>query len=152
MMIKVGDVFQIKTSIGEAYFQYTKKNPTMGSLIRVLPGTYSAEEVNLKELVDVKTNFWIFFPVGAALKRGIIKKAGHFPIPEHSLEAPTFRAGVTDPLTKRVETWWFWDGMKEWKVGEINVEQRKFPIRGSWNDTLLIQRIEEGWLPEKDPR
>ncbi|WP_168232032.1 hypothetical protein [Pseudomonas veronii] len=150
-MIKIGDVFAIATNSGKAYFQFVKKIPPMGSLIRVLPGTYN-DEPDLDVLVEEKTNFWIFFPVSAALKQGIIQKAKGCTIPAHSKEIPTFRAGVVDPSTGRVDSWWFWNGDKEWKVGEITEEQRKFPIRGAWNDTLLVQRIEEGWLPEKDRR
>ncbi|SDO24230.1 hypothetical protein VRC24_00685 [Pseudomonas poae] len=149
--MKVGDVFAIETTNGKAYFQFVKKIPPMGSLIRVLPGTYKTEP-NVNALVEEKTNFWIFFPVSAALKQGLIQKAKSCNVPGHSKETPTFRAGVVDPSTGRVDTWWFWNGDKEWKVGEITEEQRKLPIRGSWNDTLLVQRIEEGWLPEKDRR
>ncbi|SKD04880.1 hypothetical protein SAMN05445504_9329 [Burkholderia sp. CF099] len=151
-MIKAGDVFAIKTSKGEAYFQYIGKLPPMGSLIRILPGTFASEPSDWDALMGCNTNFWIFFPVAAALKRGIVRKVTRCAIPDHSTTPPTFRAGVVDPSTGRVETWWFWDGKKEWQVGQISQEQRKLPIRGAWNDTLLIQRIEEGWLPEKDSR
>ncbi|WP_218585494.1 MULTISPECIES: hypothetical protein [Pseudomonas] len=151
MMINVGDVFAVATKNGKAYFQFVKKISPMGSLIRVLPGTYH-EKPDLDVLVEEKTNFWVFFPVSAALKKGIIQKAKVCIIPAHSQETPTFRAGVVDSSTGRVETWWFWNEEEEWEVGKITEEQRKFPIRGSWNDTLLVQRIEEGWSPEKDRR
>ncbi|MHC8393470.1 hypothetical protein ACYZT8_07365 [Pseudomonas sp. LB3P93] len=150
-MIKIGDVFAIETTSGKAYFQFVKKIPPMGSLIRVLPGTYN-ELPDLDALVEEKTNFWIFFPVSAALKQGIIHKTKVCVIPEHSQKTPIFRTGVVDPSTGRVDAWWFWNGEREWKVGEITQEQRAYPIRGTWNDTLLVQRIEEGWLPEKDKR
>lgn len=151
-MVKVGDVFAIKTAKGNAYFQFVKKIAPMGSLIRVLPGTYLAPPPEWDTLVAHETNFWIFFPVAAAQKQGIVKKVAHCSLPEHARRFPVFRAGVVDPSTGKVETWWLWDGAKEWKVGSITEEQRKLPIRGSWNDTLLVKRIEEGWLPEKDPR
>ena len=61
------------------------------------------------------------------------------------------RGGVIDPSTRKVKVWWLWDGEKEWRVGEITAEQRGLPIRGVWNDTLLIERIESGWTPETDP-
>ncbi|WP_304589925.1 hypothetical protein [Burkholderia anthina] len=152
MMIKSGDIFSIKTSKGNAYFQFVDKLPVMGSLIRVLPGTHVEQPSDWDALVSSESNFWIFFPVAAAKKQGIVEKVAHCPLPEHAKKPPVFRAGVADPSTGKVETWWFWDGEKEWRVGAITEEQRKLPIRGSWNDTLLIQRIEEGWLPENDPR
>ena len=151
-MIKSGDVFAIRTANGDAYFQFVNKIAPMGSLIRVLPGTYSDQPSDWDKLVSHKTNFLIFFPLAVAQKKGIAKKVAHCVIPKHARQPPLFRTGVVDPSTGRVDTWWLWDGEKEWKVGAVTEEQRRLPIRGSWNDTLLVKRIEEGWLPEKDPR
>lgn len=149
-MIKMGDVFSILTKKGLAYLQYTNKNSLMGTLVRVLPGIFSEACDDVESLVKKETNFWIFFQISAALKLGIVEKVGNFPIPEHSKNMPVFRAGIPNSKTKKVEHWWFWDGEKEWRVGEITDQQRKMPIRRIWNDTLLIQRIEEEWLPERD--
>ncbi|WP_028232513.1 hypothetical protein [Paraburkholderia mimosarum] len=151
-MIRSGDVFGIRTSGGEAYFQYVKKVAPMGSLIRVLPGVFADAPADLESLVAIETNFRIFFPAGAAFSRGIVRKVGRFAIPDHSKNIPVFRAGVVDPAVGKVVDWWLWDGETEWRVGSITDEQRKLPIRGSWNDTMLKKRIEEGWLPEHDPR
>lgn len=151
-MIKTGDVFSIKTGKGLAYFQYVKKVAPMGTLIRVLPGTYAAEQPDLPALVSQVTNFWVFFPVAAALKQGIVQNVTNNPVPEHSQRTPTFRTGVVDPSTGKVGTWWLWDGEREWKAGSLSGEQRKLPIRGAWNDVLLVERIEAGWLPENDAR
>lgn len=151
-MIKVGDVFSINTSKGLAYFQFVKQNKLMGSLIRVLPGIHGEEPSCWEDFVGQSTNFWIFFPVSAALKKGIIRKVANYNVPDHAKEFPLFRAGVRHPETGKVETWWLWDGEKEWPVGDITEDERKLPIRASWNDTMLVQRIEEGWLPENDPR
>jgi len=150
-VIRSGDVFAIRTSGGDAYFQYVKKSVLMGSLIRVLPGVFADAPTDFESLVAIETNFWIFFPAGAALSRGIVRKIGRYAIPDHSKDVPVFRAGVVDPAVGKVVDWWLWDGEKEWRVGSITDEQRKLPIRGSWNDTMLIKRIEEGWLPENDP-
>ena len=151
-MTRVGDVYSIQTSKGDAYFQYMCKMPPMGTLIRVLPGTYKAQPASMESLVSQCTNFWIFFPIAAAEKQGIVVRRGRFPIPDHSRNPPLFRAGNRDPETGKVQDWWLWDGAKEWPIEQLTDEQRKLPIRGAWNDTLLIQRIEQGWLPEKDTR
>jgi len=150
-MIKIGDVYSIRVASGCAYFQYTKKISPMGALIRVLPGAYM-DTPDIETLIECDTNFWIFFPVSAALKKNVIMRVGNYYIPEHSRQPPVFRTGVVDPGTGKVETWWFWNGEKEWKIGQITEAQKKMPIRGAWNDTLLIQRINEGWLPENDRR
>lgn len=151
-MVIFGDVFLIKTSKGNGYFQFVRKNALMGSLIRVLPGIYPDRIPDLDALVVCETNFWTFFPVAASVKYGDVQKVRNCAIPEHARAFPLFRAGIANPSTGKVEDWWLWDGEREWRVGSITEEQRKLPIRGSWNNTLLIKRIEEGWLPEKDPR
>lgn len=51
--------------------------------------------------------------------QGIIHKAKACSIPEHSQEIPTFRTGVVNPTTRRVDAWRFWNGEREWKVDEI---------------------------------
>lgn len=152
-MIKVGDVFSIQTAKGKAYFQYTAKNKLMGPLIRVLPGIYMVEltRQELDILTERHTNFWVFFHISAAVKIGSVTKVGNFTVPEHSRSFPLFRSGPPDK-NGHVPNWWLWDGEKSWMIGELTSDQRKLPIRGAWNDTLLISRIEQGWLPEKDTR
>ncbi|WP_321941867.1 hypothetical protein [Paraburkholderia tropica] len=54
-MAKTGEVFAIKTAIGDAYFQFVKTIAPMGSLIRVLPGTYADRQPELASLVAVLT-------------------------------------------------------------------------------------------------
>lgn len=151
-MARYGDVYSINASRGKAYLHYVCKMPPMGTLIRVLPGIHSEPPKVMGDLVAEWTNFWIFFPISAAENKGIIERVANFALPEHSKTPPLFRAGNRDPLTGKVVDWWFWDGEKEWRVGAITEDQRKLPIRGAWNDTMLIKRIEEGWLPEKDSR
>lgn len=151
--MKIGDVFSIQTVKGKAYFQFTAKNKLMGQLILVLPGIYSSELVGeeLQRLLKIDTNFYIFFHIASALKAGVIEKVGNYEIPEHSRSFPIFRSGVPD-ASGHVANWGLWDGEKSWFIGSLTPEQRKLPIRGAWNDTLLISRIEQGWLPEKDTR
>ncbi|MEO5326529.1 hypothetical protein PV773_24765 [Mesorhizobium sp. CC13] len=71
-------------------------------------------------------------------------------VPAAAKEFPTFRAGIVNRRTKKVRVWWLWDGENEWKVNELSREQRSFPIRGIWNDTLLIERIESGWTADAE--
>ncbi|MFK7702024.1 hypothetical protein [Pseudomonas caspiana] len=42
-MSKAGDVYAIATKNGNAYFQYVRKVPSLGYLIRILPGMYESE-------------------------------------------------------------------------------------------------------------
>lgn len=144
---RIGDVIEIPTPKGLAYAQYTHKHPRYGALIRVLPGLYKSRPAEYSALVQQVERFFVFFPVGAAVARGIVSLIAHGIVPERCQPFPLFRDGVKDPATGRVETWWLWDGEREWRVGELTPEQRNLPIRSIWNDTLLIERIMEGWSP-----
>ncbi len=93
----------------------------------------------------------LFFPLNAAIDQHIVSIVANVALPSDAQKFPTFRAGVVDPATRKVGVWWLWDGEKEWRVGQLTVEQRCLSIRGVWNDTLLIERIESGWTPETDP-
>jgi hypothetical protein len=147
----IGDVIEIPTARGLTYAQFSHKHSQYGALLRVLPGFHELRPVDLADLVRQPESFVTFFPLQAAVSRNIFEVVVNCPVPDFARPFPLFRSGVVDPATQRVKVWWLWDGEKEWKVGEITTEQRKLPLRGIWNDTLLIQRIEEGWTPSNDP-
>lgn len=147
---KVGDIIEIRTSSGFAYAQYVLKNKLYGALLRVFSKVYPSRPKSFLKIVEHPPTFQCFFPLSAALKTGVVDIAGNAPLPEEAKVFPIFRSGMVDPVTRKVQTWWLWDGEKEWRVGELSPEQRRLPIRGVWNDTLLVERIEEGWTPESD--
>ena len=142
--IKIGDVFEIRTAKGLAYGQYTHKHHVFPSLVRILPGLFPSRPEDLAEIVGRKELFVVFFPLQSAINQSIFQIVGNFQVPESAQRFPVFRAGAPDP-TGKVQVWWLWDGQKEWKVGQLTEEQRGLPIRNIWNDTLLVERIEEGW-------
>jgi choline dehydrogenase-like flavoprotein len=148
---KIGDVIEIPTRVGLAYAQFSHLHPRYNALLRVLPGKFDSRPSDLSTLVAGKERFVTFFPLQAAVNQGILCVAGNYPIPSAASSFPLFRTGIEDPQTRKVKVWWLWDGEKEWKVGDITQEQRKLPLRGIWNDTLLIERIEADWTPETDP-
>lgn len=149
--LKIGDVVEIKTAKGLAYAQYAHKHKQYGALLRVFGDFYEVPQNGFAELEKNKPTSMCFFPLNAAVDQGIVSIVDNVALPTEAQVFPVFRAGVTDPSTRKVGGWWLWDGEKEWRVGDLNAEQRKFPIRGVWNDTLLIERIESGWTPETDP-
>lgn len=152
---KIGDVIEIKTKKGLAYAQYTYKHdkpPRLGALIRVLPGFFKKRPSSFSELVKEKERFIAFFPLGAYVHRKVVSIVGNEPLPDEWKELPLFRDGIEDPETGKVTVWWLWDGEKSWKVGELTSEQRKLPVKpGTWNDIMLIHRIESGWTTADDP-
>lgn len=155
MKVQFGDIFEIKTSKGLAYAIYTHKHerpPKFGAVIRVYDHLYKSRPHDVSEITKNPVRFVTFFPLQAAVNQGIFEIIGNVPIPEALKSFPIFRDGVADPKTKKVATWWLWDGEKEWQIGRLTPEQRNLPIRSVWNDTYLIERIEEGWRPSNDQR
>lgn len=149
--LQLGDIVEIATPNGKAYAQLVNTHRQYGSLLRVLRGVHSDRPSDLKRLVAGEAQFVVFFPLQAAVKAGIVHVIGTERVPDEFRAFPVFRAGVADPKTGKVATWWLWDGHKEWKVGALDEQQKRLPIRGVWNDTLLVERIVSGWTPETDP-
>lgn len=150
--VRIGDVVEFKTQSGFAYALYTHKHALYGALMRVSKQVLAERPENgFNLLFDEDVLFSCFFPLAAALKRNLVCVVANVDVPSGLKTFPIFRAGIADPTTKRVRDWWLWDGENEWKVGAITDEQRKYPIRGVWNDTMLIERIESRWTPQTDP-
>ena len=148
--IQIGDIIEIPTKTGFAYAQYTHQHPTHGGLIRVFEPLFQRRPTDFTELTRGPVRISTFLPVRAAINRGVFDVVAHEEVAKHNRSFPLFRAGIADPQTKKVSIWWFWDGEREWKVGQITPEQRRMPLRGVWNATLLVERIEGGWRSETD--
>ena len=147
---KIGDILEIATDKGRAYAQYTHENKLMGGLIRVFDAIHDSRQTDIADLVRGTVRFSTFLPVRQVVKQKIFLVVGNADITPENQMFPLFRAGAVNPKTRKVDQWWLWDGEKEWPIGSLTAEQRRLPIRGCWNDTFLIDRIEEGWTPEKD--
>lgn len=150
--LRLGDVFEIPTSEGFACFQYINSAEQYGSLIRVFSGVHVRSAVDAADTNRSDVQFLCFFPVKAAVAMGVVSRIGNAEIPPEYRDFPVFRAGVVNPVSGKVDHWWFWDGTREWPVGDLTESQRRMPIRGVWNDTLLVERIESGWRAELDSR
>src|SRR5687768_9030137 len=138
---KIGDVIEIDTGQGLAYAHYSHQHPMYGGLLRVFSDLKKERPSDLAAAVAGEPTFLTFFPVKAAVSRGIVSVAGHVPLSDLSKTFPIFRDGMANPRTGRVEQWWLWNGEEEWRVGPLTEEMRRLPIRGVWNDTLLKERI-----------
>lgn len=148
MAAQIGDIIEIKTGKGLAYAQYTHRNKPFGALIRVFEGLHALRPSDLEQLAASSVAFSTFFPLNSALREKVVEKVGRAAIAPQNQAFPLFRDGVHDPITKKVGTWWLWDGTREWKVGKLKPGQYHLPIRGVWNLDLLVMRIEEGWRQE----
>jgi len=144
----IGDIVEIPVGTKLAYAQFTHKHRQYGSLLRVLPGIRDARPTAFAELASGDHQFIAFFPLGAACNRKIVSVVAHESIPPHAQAFPVFRACVRTKDGRG--PYWLWDGVKEWKIGDLQPGMEKLPIRGVVNDTLLVQRILQGWRHEFD--
>ena len=143
----LGDVVQIAIDKGFAYAQLTHRNRLCGCLLRVLPGVHRSPLKDLGKKTRVKELYHTFVFEEDLHESPAVQIVGHEPIPKESRAFPLFRAGVKDPKTKQVKTWWLWDGAKEWPIGELREDQKLLPLRQIWNYKILINKINEGWRP-----
>ena len=149
--LKPGDIVEIGTSKGLAYGLCTHRHRQYGTLIRVIDGLLPQRPGDLASLARRRVSFSCFVALPAAADQPVVSIVGHADVPPELLGFPTFRAGIIDPRIGKVALWWLWDGDKEWPIGALTPEQRRFPIRGIWDVTLLVERIESGWTAETDP-
>ncbi len=148
---QVGDVFGIETPKGIGYFQYVYLNPKDDiELIRVLPGLYAEEPQNIEGLVSQKEVYFVQFPVRAAYRRKIIRLIGHYEIPS-GIEVPPKQMRTTHFIRGEFICWHIVDFETAQRVSvkELSDEQKILSPWGIWNDTLLIEKLVEGWIPEK---
>ncbi len=68
---QIGGIIEIPTSKGLVYAQYTHQHPTHGGLIRVFDKLFEHRPSGFTELVEGPVRFSTFFPVTAAIKRGV---------------------------------------------------------------------------------
>lgn len=153
---KIGDVIEIETNQGLAYFQYTYKYiepPKYGALIRILPNLFENRPTDFSKLVNEKERFFVFFPLGAACNRNLVKIVANEPIPEESSGLPLMRlsssyrskSGSLVEYDCRI-----WNGKEERNVGKLTNKYKHLSLLQIWNDTLLIERIVSGWKPSDD--
>jgi hypothetical protein len=146
--INIGDLFEIETSKGFAYFQYCYKSENLGELIRILPETFTHRPDSFDKIVAEKESFMVFFPVLMAYRKKIIHLVANVAL--LNFEKPKFMREEC-LLKDEPECWYIVDTStwKRTKVKELTPEQQSLSPWGIWNDTLLIERIEEGWSLDK---
>jgi hypothetical protein len=151
--IVIGDIFEITTPKGKAYlyFIYRHENPKTGrELARVLPGLHTERPESFDRLAGSKEQFMVFFPVSAASKKKIIEKVGHYPA--HRFPKPKYTR--SEHSVREEFLGWHIIDTDTWKmklVKELTAEQKLLSDWATWNDTLLIERLIEGWSLKKWP-
>jgi hypothetical protein len=150
--IEIGDIFEIKIADKFAYLQFVYLHNE-----RQLVKIFCSQQINRSNIfnyvVSDKELFLIFFPVTAAFRKKIIFKVGKvnvhdFLFPKYMRIVHTIREEFLGWHIVNTETG------KLQLVKNLDVEQKKLSSWGTWNDTLLIEQLENGWDLEiwnKDP-
>ena len=145
--IKYGDVFEIETPKGKGYFQCVKEaSATEVEIIRILPGIYSMQEdVDMNSLVEENELYFIQFPLKYALKKKCIKLIGNFKIKDE-VKVPRYYRSMHKIGTEFI-CWHIVDSetLQRRSVDELSEEEKRLSPWGSWNDTLLAERMANGW-------
>ena len=143
---RIGDVIEITVGSGFGYGQYTHKHAAYGALLRVLPQVFETRPDDFSWVAVAAPQFLTFFPLGAACSRGIVQIVDTQPLSPEAQVFPLFRTSAG--IGNKKGSWWLWDGSKEWCIGDLQPGMETLPLRGVINDTLLVERIKEGWRHE----
>ncbi len=60
---------------------------------------------------------------------------------------PDYAGGRHWPQDGGRAPWWFNEGKRSWRVGDLTPEQRELSIWQTMNDTMLVHLLETGWRP-----
>lgn len=148
--IKLGDVFKIETQKGNIYLQFADYKKGDCELVRVLEIEQGEDNEQVEYEIGKKELFLVHFPLKVAYKQGIIRFIENFNLPS-SFEVPK---KMRSPYTDKDGNILYWhivdcDTLEREKVYCLSEEQKKLSPWGMWNDTLLIERLNEGWSLEK---
>ena len=145
--IKDGDIFELKTSLGFVYLHRVLKDKTIGELMRVLPGFFKQRPSDFIDIVQGDEQFYLFFPLSAASKRKIISHVGFYP--SNSFSKP--KVMRVELFKNQVFSGWHIVNTDDWSrtiIKELSDDHKKLSPWGVWNDTLLVERLVDGWTLE----
>jgi hypothetical protein len=125
-----------------------RRDPEYGEMIRVLSGVFSERPEDIDKLVAAPELYVVFFPFGAALRQEIISAVSSAPIPAAGWRERAMRRPGGRAKDGRILNWVVSEGGRDRVVKELSESERKLSIATIVNDTLLIDRIASGWLPE----
>jgi hypothetical protein len=146
--INIGDVYEIETKKGKAYFQYCYMDNSKIEQIKVFNEIYKERPSELDEIIKNKASYFIGFPLGAAYRKKIVEFVGNKALPE-SFVRPIIRRSV-HKIRGEFLGWFIINSetLQRELVKELNDDQKKLSPDGVCNDTFLIERLENGWSLE----
>lgn len=146
--IKLGDIFEIDTLKGKAYFQCVKIDKLRGDMIRVFNKLYKEQPNPIESTINVKDSYFIGFALSAANHKKLVKKVWNVPL-EDDFELPKYMRDK-HVIKGQFLGWHIIDTntLKRVLVQQLSSDQSDLSPWGIWNDTLLKERLESGWSLE----
>lgn len=145
--VKIGDIFEIETSKGKVYLHFLYKDKEIGELVRVLKGFHNIRPASFEDLASSSEQFMVYLPLSAANRRKIVEHVGNFSVA--NLAKPQYMR--TEHYVRGEFLGWHIIDTDTWDrqlVKELTPEQKQLSPWGVWNDTLLIENLEQGWSLE----
>lgn len=131
-----GDCFRFPETDLDIVAIYTHRNAMMGDLIHI----YCSELDIYRTPSCGRPMLSCFFPLNAALKRGIVTLIDRLPVPPHLSEFPLFRSASIHPKTGERGQWWLWDGNREWRA-PTSFDVSHLPDRAIFTDLAIYKKM-----------
>jgi len=146
--IELGDIFEIDTRKGKAYFQCVRIDKIKLDLIKVFNKIYQKRPESIESVITVKDNYFIGFALSTAYRRKLVEKVGNVTLPidfdlpkymrsKHVIRGQFLGWHIIDTNTLKREL-----------VEKLSIDQQHLSPWGIWNDTLLKESLESGWSLE----
>lgn len=147
---EIGSVYAIKTKIGYGLFQVVQKSEEGIDVVRVLKSVIENIENFSPELLQETERYFIKFTVRAALNKKLIVYIGNYNVPS-TVKAPKKYRMLDFVPHRNIRNWYIVDAKtNEMKlVSSINKKFLSLSCDAVWNDTLLIECIQDGWTLEE---
>jgi hypothetical protein len=142
--LRPGDVLEVNSPGGLLYLCYLGNHPEYGDAIAVCP----VEQTSRPEAFEkfFQSAYVAFYPANAAVARGLASVVGH----AHPTGIPRVLRRPGARVGAEVKTWIIEDDGVELIKRELSAAELHLPIAVIWNHELLLQRVQEGWKPERE--
>jgi hypothetical protein len=139
-----GDVLEVTAPRGVIYLQFLGKHVHYGPAVAVSPKVWSTRQPLTAQLFS--DAYVTFYPATVALKEGWATVVGRLPSP--GLPKRYRRVGALEG--RRILSWVIEDADKERVTFHLSEEEQHLPIVAIWMHPFLLNRVAEGWRPERE--
>jgi len=155
---EIGDICEIGTPAGLAYIQYTHDSDSMGQVVRVLPGLFSARPKNFTELAKQRELYFVFYSLKYALRDHQAEVVSHQPVPQWAQPYPLMRWPCARDSSGKTIAWKIFEASTRLTLEnhqrtpvlrELTPEQQKLSIHCLVSHPSMVRDLARGWTPER---